>query len=113
MSIQNLPQQEELFKPDGSSYVPHCAHFDGKTYSSEFDHERLGKQMQEVYLLMKDGGWRTLAEIEKATGYSVASISARLRDLRKKKFGSHTVERQARGDRSSGLFEYRLKEGTR
>jgi len=31
-----------------------------------------------------------------------------LRHLRKDRFGSHVVEKQPRGDRSHGLFEYRL-----
>ncbi len=83
-------------------------HFDGATYEAEFDHTRLGGQMGKVYVLMSDGHWRTLDEISNATGAPPASVSARLRDLRKPKFGAHTVERRARGPRENGLFEYRL-----
>jgi len=38
-------------------------------------------------------------------GGSEASVSARLRDLRKAKFGAHTIERQRV---SAGLFRYRM-----
>ena len=83
--------------------------FDGLTYDPEFDAERLGKQAKEVFELMSDGQWRTLDEIFAVTGYPPASISARLRDFRKEKFGGHIVERRARGLRHNGLFEYKLR----
>jgi uncharacterized membrane protein len=51
------------------------------------------------------GDWWTLAELARATGYPEASISARLRDLRKPKFGGYTVERQYV---ERGLFRYRV-----
>ena len=57
---------------------------------------------------MHDGRWRTLDEIASTTGDPPASISAQLRHLRKRRFGAHVVERQARGDRSHGLWEYRV-----
>ena len=82
--------------------------FDGSTYEPEFDCERLGTQMRKVYRVMFDGAWRTLPELSEKTGYPQQSISARLRDLRKEKFGSHRVARRARGERVRGLFEYRL-----
>jgi len=84
------------------------ADFDGDTYDREFDHERLGAQMRRVFMLMRDGRWRTLGEIEMMTYDPQASISARLRDLRKEKFGGHTIERQRRGPRENGIWEYRL-----
>jgi hypothetical protein len=89
--------------------------FDGATYSPVFDYERLCGQNRKVYDLMRDGNWRTLYEIE--TGIrdldpqariSQASVSARLRDLRKPRYGAHTVNRRPRGERSAGLFEYQL-----
>jgi len=91
----------------GSKPQP-APHFDGATYEAEFDYARLGKQMGRVAALMIDGNWRTLAEVAAVTSDPEASISARLRDLRKPKFGGHTVERRARGARELGLFEYRL-----
>ncbi len=82
--------------------------FDGVTYEPKFDATRLRGEMARVYDVMIDGVWRTLHEIQGFTRDPEASISARLRDLRKAKFGSHTVERRRRGDPKRGLFEYRV-----
>lgn len=82
--------------------------FDGITYSPEHDGRRLTKQLQAVQKLMSDGRWRTLPAISRIVGAPEASVSARLRDLRKPKFGGFTVERRSQGDRTRGLFEYRL-----
>ena len=78
---------------------------DGETFEPDKDRARLNRQALAVFNLMIDGRWRTLAEISRATAHPEASVSARLRDLRKEKFGKFTVERSRR-DR--GLFEYRL-----
>ena len=83
--------------------------FDGKTYEPNYDKKRLESQLVRVSSLMSDNKWRTLFEIYSVVGGSTASISARLRDLRKIKFGGKIVERRARGERSYGIFEYRLK----
>jgi hypothetical protein len=82
--------------------------YDGAEYVPEIDDPRLDNQHERVKAAMVDGRWRTLAEIERLTGDPPASISAQLRHLRKPRFGAWTIERQPRGDRSSGLFEYRL-----
>lgn len=71
---------------------------------NDADCERLKKQMKRIYSLMSDGRWRTLAEIEALTGDPQASISAQLRHLRKPRFGSHTVNKQRRGNQ----WEYQL-----
>lgn len=84
------------------------ADFDGATYDARLDRVRLGAQHQRVWDLMRDGEWRTLADIAKLTGSPEASVSARLRDFRKPKFGGHTVERRRIGDRVSGWYEYRV-----
>lgn len=81
-------------------------HFDGKTYEPPKDQIRLNRQLSVIFNFVKDGLWWTLAEIAANTGEPEASISARLRDLRKPRFGSHTVERRRR---TIGQFEYRLK----
>lgn len=87
-------------------------HFNGPEYQPEFDFKRLSKQHEKIRELMLDGKWRTLLEIESITKFPSASISAQLRHLRKKRFGSFTVLRRKRGDRKNGLFEYQvLKEG--
>jgi hypothetical protein len=72
------------------------------------DHGRIAKQRAKVYALMLDGQWRTLSEIAAITGYPEASISARLRDFRKARYGAHTVDRARRADPASGWWEYRL-----
>lgn len=79
--------------------------FDGFTYEASNDHDRLYGQLDAVRALMLDGEWRTLAEIASATFSPQASVSARLRDLRKLKFGGYIVERERVG---SGLFRYRV-----
>jgi hypothetical protein len=50
----------------------------------------------------------TLQDIARETGDPEASISARLRDLRKPQFGGHTVERIRTGEGKRGLFLYRV-----
>ncbi len=82
--------------------------FDGVTYEPKFDATRLRGEMARVYKLMSDSYWRTLREISDLTGDPEASVSARLRDLRKSKFGGHTVNRRRRGEASRGIWEYQL-----
>lgn len=82
--------------------------FDGPVYEAVHDQARLTGQLLRVFELMHDGRWRTLAEIEAITGDPPASISAQLRHLRKRKFGSFIVDKRPRGDRAVGLWEYRL-----
>ena len=82
--------------------------FDGSDYEPELDQSRLTGQIQKIYDLMKDGNWRTLEEIESQIDEPQSSISAQLRNLRKIRFGAHTINKQRRGDRTKGLFEYQL-----
>lgn len=85
--------------------------FDGKTFDPAADTARLATTLVRVQGLMADGRWRTLSEIAEALSMppeSVPGISARLRDLRKEKFGGHTIHRRARGDKAAGLNEYRM-----
>lgn len=88
--------------------------FDGDTFDARLDGLRLTGQWRVVFLVMRDGVWRTLDEVQEVIAlgggeyYPLQSISARLRDFRKARFGRHTVERRRRGKPSAGLFEYRL-----
>ena len=82
-----------------------ATYFDGATIDHERDHARLVSQYDKVFRAMRDGHWRTPAEIERLTGYSWASISARLRDMRKEKFGGHKINREYVGN---GLYMYQL-----
>lgn len=56
---------------------------------------------------MLDGQWRTLAGIQEIVGGTESSISARLRDLRKQKFGGYQVDRERV---HGGLYQYRVTE---
>lgn len=78
--------------------------FNGADYTRA-DDERLTGQLRRIYDVIKDGQWRTLSQIEAATGDPQPSISAQLRHLRKQRFGSHVIERRHLG---RGLFEYRM-----
>lgn len=80
-------------------------YFDGSTYQHGRDSGRLGDQMLAVFDLMKDGQERTLQEISRAVGAPESSASARLRDLRKPRFGGYCVERR---HVHRGSFLYRL-----
>jgi hypothetical protein len=56
---------------------------------------------------MADGQWHTLEGLSRACGASEASVSARLRDARKARFGSHVIEREYV---RRGLWQYRMAE---
>jgi hypothetical protein len=98
-------RQHALFSDDT------VAHFDGKTYDPALDHDRLAKQLGRVFDTMSKGRWLGLGQIQASISVrcgkrdSEAGISARLRDLRKNKFGGYVVERR-RSDK--GYFEYKL-----
>ena len=79
--------------------------FDGATYEPDRDGNRLRAQFNRVKTALSDGQWWTLKELSSVTGAPEASISARLRDLRKQKFGGHVIERRYV---CIGLFQYRL-----
>ena len=79
--------------------------FDGETIDQPRDGDRLRIQLGRIRQLTSFGQWFTLADLERMTGFPQASISARLRDLRKPKFGGYTVERQYV---ERGLFRYRV-----
>ena len=79
--------------------------FDGSTLDPSRDSDRLKRQLDSVYACMADGLWHTLEDISVTLDCPEASVSARLRDLRKPRFGAHRVERRYV---RRGLFEYRL-----
>lgn len=49
-------------------------------------------QHRRVYDAMRDGQWRSLARVVQMTGDPATSVAARLRDLRKERFGAYTVQ---------------------
>lgn len=79
--------------------------FDGETFSESEDGPRLARQLDRVRELMEDGRFRTLKGVAAAAKCSEASASARLRDLRKARFGGREVERKRL---AQGLWQYRL-----
>ena len=84
--------------------------FDGATFEPRRDGSRLNKQLTAVYSVMEDGHWYLLSELSELAHAPEASVSARMRDLRKPKFGGHIIEREYLGN---GLFRYRLKANDR
>lgn len=62
------------------------------------------RQRAEVWNCIRDQNWWTLYAIAERTGNPAQSVSARLRDFRKKRYGERNIERRYLGD---GVFEYR------
>lgn len=83
--------------------------FDGQTYNRERDGARLNKQFEIVKRNMLDGHWHTLAELAEIARASDAAVSARVRDLRKPKFGGYTVDRLYI---RKGVWAYRIAPST-
>lgn len=119
---------ETIAEPSAPT-VTDSPHFDGETYDPVLDHARLSRQVDRVlsvlFRVRRDGdevahtlgadpedyGWRTLDELLAllGSGISQTSLSARLRDLRKPRFGGFQVDRRRREPTvEAGLWEYRL-----
>lgn len=84
--------------------------FDGATFDRKRDESRLRCQLDAVRRAMLSGGWWTLARLSDVAQGSEASVSARLRDLRKPKFGAYVIERRYV---TNGVWEYHLQTGSR
>lgn len=80
--------------------------FDGATFNQERDGDRLAGQLGAVYEVLSDGRWHKATELERRVGSNWASINARIRDLRKPRFGGHKIARRNVG---GGLWEYRME----
>jgi hypothetical protein len=80
--------------------------FDGAS-ALGVDVPRLAGQLATIFDLMRDGEFRTLAQISSTAGCLETSASARLRDLRKARFGSHIVLSRYLSN-SPGVYEYQL-----
>lgn len=83
-------------------------HFDGATFIPERDGPRITRQHHRVLAILRDGREHTLSELHELTGDPEASISARIRDLRKPRFGAHVIHRTYV---RRGLHTYRLAIG--
>ena len=98
------PLQSSLLNPHETPQ------FFGETFSPAQDGPRLTSQQNQVEAVMADGFWRTLPNIcselrrrQPGSKHGEASISARLRDMRRRGW---KVERE-RTRPGSGLFQYR------
>lgn len=92
--------------PKQPSLFDEPVYFDGETYDPALDKNRLKTLLGRVFDFMGDYRWHTLGEIQRSCGGSEAGVSARLRDLRKARFGSYTVHRKRVDE---GLWVYQLK----
>lgn len=102
-----LPGCEPITDPYGQrSYKPAVGHeFDGATYEPKRDKARLKRLLDRVRDYMACEQWHTLLEIQSACGGTETSVSARLRDLRKPKFGGFRVDHEHIG---GGVWRYRV-----
>jgi hypothetical protein len=72
---------------------------------------KLRKDIAAVKRAMRKKTWMTLREIQielndRLCYMELQSVSARVRDLRKAQYGSHTIDRRPAGN---NVFEYRLR----
>src|SRR4051812_11827688 len=81
-----------MIDPIGTEHLPlfdtPAPHFDGVSYEPEHDGERLTGLLGRVYHTLTSGQWYTLSALVETCGGSEAGVSARLRDLRKRRFGA-------------------------
>ena len=82
--------------------------FVGPEYMPVHDESRLSKQIYRIRYVMLDGCWRSLQEVARLSNSPSTSVASQLRNLRMPENGGYVVDRRARGDRNTGLFEYRL-----
>ena len=94
-------------QPDLFTYTPLVilGDRDGETFDHKRDVKRLNAQAQRVWNVMADGRWYSLREIAAKCGDPEASISARIRDLKKPQFGAFKVESICV---KRGLWRYKL-----
>ena len=79
--------------------------FDGETYDRKLDHKRLSGQLGKVHHALSGGSWWTLRQLANLTSAPEASVSARIRDLRKEKFGGYKIKTCRF---AGGLWKYRM-----
>jgi len=89
--------------------------FQGSNYDPALDGERLAKQLDRVYRIIKDGKKRSLQRIQTDIygEYGIkdpeSSISAQLRHLKKKQFGCHTIKKERAKTKTHGTWLYWLE----
>lgn len=111
----------ELIDAERRPRLPLRPAIDGDTFEPALDEVRLVGQFALIWDVFERARrglvrseWVTLGEIRNIVSayhrvtISEASISARLRDFRKARYGGHHIERRRRGNPKAGLHEYRL-----
>src|SRR5262245_54754043 len=101
-----MGKQGDLFGHPGLPQPTPERAFGGASYAPARDYERMNGQLRRTYDAMEDGHWHSLNGLAASAGGTVASVSARVRDLRKRKYGARVVERKHIKD---GLFLYRMR----
>lgn len=104
-AIGLVPADILLELADYVDAAPGGTTFGGDTFDAERDAARLNAQLRRVRDALEGGDWWYLRQLAAATGDPEASVSARIRDLRKPQFGRHLVESEFV---SKGLWRYRL-----
>lgn len=90
--------------------------FGGETYNEQRDGERLTSQLDAVRHILSDGQVWTLyaiatqAELILGRRVSTPGVSARIRDLRKEKFGGLNIEKLSPTTTAPGVWRYQMKE---
>lgn len=78
---------------------------DRAAYDPEADKDRRRKQLGRVYSVLRDGLWHGLPELTERAGGLATSVSARIRDLRKPKFGGREIQARCFG---RNVWKYRM-----
>jgi hypothetical protein len=88
--------------------------FSGPGYTPALDDRRLTAQIEIIRAVMlrarANNSWLSLREIEGITGYTTASISAQLRNLKKSPYLLELHKQRRWGDPRLGLWEYQIRE---
>src|SRR5262245_41773488 len=108
IAIAHLAANKEAARQVAAAPEPD---FDGETYDPALDRHRMTTQLGRVFERLTDGRWYHLETLMAFAQGSESGISARIRDLRKAKFGGWIVQRVRDPDESpkSGLWIYRLR----
>ncbi|NBV20341.1 DNA methyltransferase, partial [Janthinobacterium sp.] len=97
--IEQAQRQADLFVKPSIPHRRRCRMSETK------EQQRRRLKREDIWRYARTGEWWTLYDLEARTGHPVQSISARLRDFRKARYGAWTVERRYQG---RGLWEYRV-----
>jgi hypothetical protein len=81
--------------------------FGGSTFDHKRDAADFRCQLDRTRGIMLGGGWHTLEYLASEVGCSEATVSARLRDLRKPRYGAYNIEKRVKVG-TKRVYEYRM-----